>query len=202
MMSEHKKAQILAAASECFARFGYKKTTLEDIGNKVGLNKASIYYYFPSKDEIFTTIVLNEFTQFITKLQHDLTAEQDCDRKILVYFEERLQFFHQKYLLLPQITEMEPATLSQIMASGLDVYLQIEREEKAFIANILHNCVQTGQIRACDVGKMSELLFALVEGIKEKSLGFAFNKSPTATELEQMINDVQIALTIFMKGLQ
>ena len=87
-MSQNKKEQILSAASECFARFGYKKTTLDDIGKKIGLNKASIYYYFKNKEEIFTNIVLNEFQQFITKLQQNLEEDMGCEQKILIYFEK------------------------------------------------------------------------------------------------------------------
>src|SRR4030042_4489907 len=112
---ENKKDQILAAASECFARFGYKKTTLDDIGKKIGLNKASIYHYFKSKEEIFTQIVLNEFEQFITKLHQHIEEDMICEQKILVYFEEKLHFWFQKSLILPQITEIEPGQLHQLM---------------------------------------------------------------------------------------
>ena len=42
-MKKDKRQMILEAAGECFDRFGYNKTTLKDIGERVGLNKASIY---------------------------------------------------------------------------------------------------------------------------------------------------------------
>src|SRR4030042_4226412 len=138
---ENKKEQILAAASECFARFGYKKTTLDDIGKKIGLNKASIYYYFKSKEEIFTSIVLGEFQQFISKLHQEIEEGMICEQKILVYFEEKLNFWFQKSMILPQITEIEPEKLQQLMeASGFETFLKIEQGEKSFLANILKNC--------------------------------------------------------------
>ncbi|MFX0062900.1 MAG: TetR/AcrR family transcriptional regulator [Candidatus Hermodarchaeota archaeon] len=34
------------AASDCFAKYGYRKTTLEDISKIVGVRKASLYYYW------------------------------------------------------------------------------------------------------------------------------------------------------------
>ena len=36
MELQDKKAEIQKAASECFARYGYEKTTLDDIGRLVG----------------------------------------------------------------------------------------------------------------------------------------------------------------------
>ena len=58
MDTSPKKQEILKAASECFARFGYEKTTLDDIGKMVGLNKASLYYYYKNKEDIFAEVVL------------------------------------------------------------------------------------------------------------------------------------------------
>lgn len=196
-MSQNKKEQILSAASKSFARFGYKKTTLEDIGKKVGLDKASIYYYFKNKEEIFTTIVLNEFKQFITKLHQDIEEDMDCEQKILVYFEERFHFFNEKAMILPQITEIE---IQRIMASGLEIFMKIEQGEISFVANILKNCIRNGQIKDCDVEKISEFIFALVEGVKKKYV--TNEKYPTPSEFENMIKDIQTALKIFMNGLK
>lgn len=193
---QNKKEQILSAASECFARFGYKKATLDDIGKKIGLNKASIYYYFKSKEEIFTIIVLNEFKQFVIKLHQNIEENMNCEQKILLYFEEKLHFWFQKSIILPQITEIEPEKLQQLMASGLETFFKIEQEEKSFVANILKNCIKNGQIKDCNIEKMSEFMFALVDGVKDKY------KFPTSAENENMIKDVQTALKIFLNGLK
>ncbi len=201
-MSQNKKEQIISAASECCARFGYKKTTLDDIGKIIGLNKASIYYYFKSKEEIFTTIVLNEFKQFITKLHQDIEEDMDCEKKILVYFEEKLHFWIQKSIILPQITEIDSEKLQQLMASGLDVFFKIEQEEMTFLAQILSNCIKNGHIKECNVEKISEYMFGLVDGIKSNYKGFTNKKSPTSIEFENMIKDVQTALKIFIRGLK
>jgi len=200
---ENKKDQILAAASECFARFGYKKTTLDDIGKKIGLNKASIYHYFKSKEEIFTQIVLNEFEQFITKLHQHIEEDMICEQKILVYFEEKLHFWFQKSLILPQITEIEPGQLQQLMmASGYETFLKIEQAEKSFLANILHNCIKKGQIKECDVEKTSDFIFALVDGVKGNYERSTRNKSPPSPQHENMMKDVRTALKIFINGLK
>jgi len=62
--------------------------------------------------------------------------------------------------------------------------------KKSFVVNILQNCINYGQIKECNVEKISELLFALVDGIKEKSNGFTNNNSPTSYGDENMIEDV------------
>ena len=60
MKSDEKRKKIIQAAGDCFARFGYEKTTMDDIGKKVGLNKASLYYYYKDKESIYTEVVYVE----------------------------------------------------------------------------------------------------------------------------------------------
>ena len=69
MSKEHKQIadpyddmrnNIIGIASEVFARFGFKKTTVDDIAQALRKGKSSIYYYFKSKDEIFEAVVDRE----------------------------------------------------------------------------------------------------------------------------------------------
>ncbi len=200
-MSQDKKEQILSAASECFAKFGYKKTTLDDIGQEIGLNKASIYYYFESKEKIYTTIILNEFQQFTTKLRQEIEEETDCEEKILLYFKQKIQYY-QKSTIIQQITEIEPEELQHLIVSGREIALKLEQEEKSFLTKILKGCIENGKIKDCNIEKMSELMFGLVDGVKHNHLGFADNKSPASIEFENLIQDVQTALKIFINGLK
>jgi AcrR family transcriptional regulator len=56
---EHKaerRAQIVRAARTCFARFGFHKTTLQDVFAQAGLSAGCVYNYFQSKDELMLAI--------------------------------------------------------------------------------------------------------------------------------------------------
>jgi AcrR family transcriptional regulator len=44
--------QIVEAANECFARYGYSKTTVSDLAREIGFSKAYIYRFFESKQAI------------------------------------------------------------------------------------------------------------------------------------------------------
>ena len=70
MKATEKRIKILEAAKSCFTQFGYEKTTLEDIGKKLGLNNSSLYYYFKNKEEIFTAVVVKEAEKIVDDLQN------------------------------------------------------------------------------------------------------------------------------------
>jgi TetR/AcrR family transcriptional regulator, cholesterol catabolism regulator len=50
------RAAIIAAAAEQFALAGYDATTMRDIASSTGLLPGSLYYYFPSKEELFCAV--------------------------------------------------------------------------------------------------------------------------------------------------
>ena len=48
-----KKELILDSAIELFNRWGYAKTSVDEIARAAHIAKSTIYYYFPSKENLF-----------------------------------------------------------------------------------------------------------------------------------------------------
>jgi AcrR family transcriptional regulator len=51
------RAAVLAAAAELFAGAGYAATTTRSIAQSAGLRQASLYYHFPSKEDILAALL-------------------------------------------------------------------------------------------------------------------------------------------------
>lgn len=51
-----KRAELLRTAAEVFNEQGYESTTLNDIADKFGTDRASLYYYVASKEELFQEV--------------------------------------------------------------------------------------------------------------------------------------------------
>ncbi|MFH8735173.1 TetR/AcrR family transcriptional regulator [Streptomyces sp. NPDC017964] len=58
-----RKAQILAAAMECFRRSGYQATGMEDIAAAVGITAGALYRHFRSKQELLNRALLDSAEQ-------------------------------------------------------------------------------------------------------------------------------------------
>jgi AcrR family transcriptional regulator len=54
------KEAIVNVARHIFSRFGFRKTTMDEIAIASRKGKSSIYYYFTSKEEIFQAVVEKE----------------------------------------------------------------------------------------------------------------------------------------------
>lgn len=59
---------ILDAADRLLARYGYKKMTMDDLAQEVGIGKGTIYLHFPSKEEV----VLSHVDRIVERLKGEL----------------------------------------------------------------------------------------------------------------------------------
>ena len=84
------RERIIEVARKVFAKYGYKKTTMDDIAIGAQKGKSSIYYYFKSKEEIFEAVVETEskllFDDILKKINHPIPAKE----KFRVYVFTRL----------------------------------------------------------------------------------------------------------------
>lgn len=55
--ADERPDEILDAALECFTNTGYAATRVEDIAEKAGISKATVYLYFNSKEALLTGLV-------------------------------------------------------------------------------------------------------------------------------------------------
>jgi AcrR family transcriptional regulator len=67
--AEGRRRDILLAAARVFARDGYVNATLDDVAAQMGVTKGVIYYYFRSKEEIFTEIRATAIREAVERLE-------------------------------------------------------------------------------------------------------------------------------------
>lgn len=71
---EERFQEIVSAAQELFLEKEYEKTTLQDVMDKVGIAKGTIYHYFKSKEELLEAVVGNMVDKYVAGLRTVLDA--------------------------------------------------------------------------------------------------------------------------------
>ena len=69
------KQRILASAVNLFAEKGFTETSMRELADAVGLNVASLYNHFPSKNAILDFILEDFLTKIANTLHQDKLAE-------------------------------------------------------------------------------------------------------------------------------
>ncbi len=82
---------IMDASRDLFARFGYKKTTMEDIAMALRKGKSSLYYYFKNKEEIFQAVIDMESEMLFNRLKEVVNSKKDAAAKLKDYVIVRME---------------------------------------------------------------------------------------------------------------
>jgi TetR/AcrR family transcriptional regulator len=67
--AERTRAAILEAAEALFAARGFETTRLEDVAERVGIRRASIFYYFRDKRELYDAVLEGVFSGLLGEVR-------------------------------------------------------------------------------------------------------------------------------------
>tara|TARA_B100000676_G_C17884547_1_gene735734 strand:- start:358 stop:954 length:597 start_codon:yes stop_codon:yes gene_type:complete len=78
-----RQERILLGALTVFKAKGLEGATMDEIANESGFGKATLYYYFKSKEEVFSAILKEGWEEIWHSLE-PIIAEQDSPRRTFV----------------------------------------------------------------------------------------------------------------------
>jgi AcrR family transcriptional regulator len=132
---EEFRRRVIISAGQIFSRYGFKKTTMDEIAKALKMGKSSIYYYFESKEEIFEAVVLYEANILRNELTTAIKSVESPIDKMRRYVFVRMKSF-----------EKLSNYYNAIFDKNLDHYHFIEtirekydREELAILRLILYD---------------------------------------------------------------
>jgi AcrR family transcriptional regulator len=84
------QTRIFEAADELFCQFGYDGVSIRDVARLANVNKASVFYYFTSKEELFEEVLKAYYeknrTALSGALEHEGPARERMHRLIDDYW--------------------------------------------------------------------------------------------------------------------
>jgi AcrR family transcriptional regulator len=132
---------ILDAADRLLARSGYKRMTMEDLAQEVGIGKGTIYLHFPSKEEV----VLSHVDRIVERVKSELRRLAATDAPADTRLREMLMT---RVLVRFDSVQHYTESLSDLLAALRPGLLARRRrhfeEEAEIIAEVLHEGHRAG----------------------------------------------------------
>ncbi|HEY8583079.1 MAG TPA: helix-turn-helix domain-containing protein [Capillimicrobium sp.] len=82
MSAADRRAAILDAAMEAFARSGYHGTSIDDIASQARISKALIYEHFASKRELHATLIAQQADELFGRLRANAAPDREADERL------------------------------------------------------------------------------------------------------------------------
>ena len=90
MAKDQTKEKILAVASRMFGKYGFQKTTVDEIARTAHKAKGSVYYYYKSKEDLFLDVVNQEIKTLKSGLTRVIVDSHDATGMIRNYLMNRM----------------------------------------------------------------------------------------------------------------
>lgn len=142
---DRKRTALIRAAVSEFNRQGFHKTSLDDIGERFGISKGALYYYFPSK----SALLADCFDWAMAIARECLTRAKKEERNgreriitfLRLYIEKTNEELHDCFLLTEDYA-LDPEDRAKLVR-GRD---RIEREMR----QLIKDGIADGSIVPCD----------------------------------------------------
>ncbi|KOY85827.1 hypothetical protein AD998_06395 [bacterium 336/3] len=195
--SELKLKAILKAAKDCFARYGYEKTTLDDIGKIARLNKASLYYYFKNKEDIFIQVVLSEAKDFIEKLQNSALQAESIEEKIVTYLIARMRYYRD----VLNLHQLSVTIVQEIQPKFDEVYQSVKNEEIAYLESILKQGIKQKVFELHNSLQIAEVLITIADALKHEATFRSNTFDMASVDYSKAEKKIEMITKLILKGL-
>ncbi|WP_158795402.1 TetR/AcrR family transcriptional regulator [Pedobacter sp. L105] len=176
--------EILVAAKSLFAKFGLKKTTIEDISIAANKGKSTLYYYFPGKNEIFEAVVKYELETVIRNLRENVSAVHSAKDKL------------RAFLTIQGINILELRSLYKVLFEDIlesrrmlmPLRLKYEQIQIEMITEILSGGVISGEFKNLSAENIKKLSFFMI--IAFRGLHYPLSINPAEIQSQEYFDEL------------
>ena len=148
--NQSSKQKILSVALKEFAAYGFGGARVERIARQAGVNKAMIFYYYSSKQNLYRIIVKKSLLELIPKIQEAIaiskSPEQFFENLPRVY----IRYFSQKQEVIKMIgfeLIQDPDNITSVIR---DIFSNIPESPPELLKNKISLWYQKGLISEPD----------------------------------------------------
>ncbi|MBW7888025.1 MAG: TetR/AcrR family transcriptional regulator [Bacteroidetes bacterium] len=195
--SEEKNRLIVEAATKRFAYYGFTKVTMDEIAADVGMGKASLYYYFATKEKLFQAVIESEREEFVTKIEALINKNSSSAQKLKEYVKLRLESFRD-LVNIGSITLKQSSEANAIFRTLLKSFME---REKKLLETILNEGKRNNEFSISTITATAELFLHILQGMRLRTI----NEAPHRIEEEQfqsLQKEMELFVSIFIKGIQ
>jgi AcrR family transcriptional regulator len=131
--ADFRRKQILEAAAGVFLRYGYARTTMNDIASAVGCSRTLIYVSFANKEAVFEAMVLSASSQAFAAIRDALPSMRSLEARLIFVCEEWMAKRYDLLKAYPDAKDLFDPSFSAVekmYAEFQDLLLELLNEEQ------------------------------------------------------------------------
>ncbi|HEY9222068.1 MAG TPA: TetR/AcrR family transcriptional regulator [Lutibacter sp.] len=164
MSLENTRNIILNVANNLFSKFGFHKTSMDEIAKIARKAKGSLYYHFASKEDLYKEVVSNEIVKFKSEMSLILDKENiRASEKIKLILVKRMEVINE--------AANYHDTLKADFFEHYDFIDDLRNEhdnwEKSILKNLIIQGVESGEfMENLNIDELLEMYLMVVKGLE------------------------------------
>lgn len=151
------RENILLAAVQLFAEYGYHAAPLRDIARIAGIQAASIYHHYPNKQALLIEIMETSMQRLNTALEHILVQYDEPQKRLYAAIASHIRL-HTTYKNEFFIIDTEIRALE---GEGRSYILSLRDRYEVFLQTLLRDGMERGVFRQSDIKVSSYAIIAM-----------------------------------------
>lgn len=195
------REEVIVTAQKLFQRYGFAKTTMEDIAKAMKKGKSTLYYYYKSKDEIFNAVALREAKEVFSSVHEAIEKEESAEKKLHVYLKTTLQVVKTKFnlygLIKEGIFEEEESRYKENLQNPIFNFNDNEIET---VKGILQLGIDNKEFNETLNNNVDLMAYVIITALRSVVLDLAFSDKAHHSFFEE--DKVNAMSSILIKGLK
>ncbi len=151
------RENILAAAVQLFAEYGYHAAPLRDIAHIAGIQAASIYHHYPNKQSLLVEIMETHMQRLVGSMEHILQTHDDPLQRLYSAIASHIRL-HTSYKDEFFIIDTEIRALEDVNRAYI---ISLRKKYEMLLQDLLRDGMERGTFRQSDVKVSSYAIIAM-----------------------------------------
>ena len=156
------KNLIVESATKYFSKFGFYKTTMDEIAKHIHKAKGVLYYYFKSKELLFNEVLKQELGTVKVELSKIVNSDKDSLFTLKDYMLTRLRLLH-KAVNYHETLKADFFDKYHFVKDVRDDFVEFERAQ---LTSILRKGKKDGYLDVKNINSTVNILMMVVNGIE------------------------------------
>jgi TetR/AcrR family transcriptional regulator len=196
-LTQEKERLILDAAQHRFARFGFSKATMDEIAEDIGMAKASLYYYYPTKEHVFREVIRREQDEFLKQATRILDKPSGAGQKLTSYVRRRIDLGNQ----LLNLSALNAKFWQDLKPGFRDLFVSFAQEELKLLTRIIREGNKSGEFNTTSPEKIAEMLLHVLQGLRLRYAQASQFRGENELRLDEFQADTDLLLETLLKGI-
>jgi AcrR family transcriptional regulator len=182
--------EIVDTARALFRKSGFKKTTMGDIARSLGKAKSSLYYYYPSKEDIFEAVIYAEMDELLEEIDRAMRKAMSSKEKLRAYCRCRLEKLSQ----LCNLSDALKSEIAELHCAMAEMKSKFDTTHVELVKDLVAEGVHNGEFKRINEDNIELIAYLMVSSFRGLAVPLMVgqNRSPRLDLQIDSIVDIMV----------